>query len=69
MNSVISPPFRKELLFRGNSSLPRGGGLPLLDKGTVQLSGFVSSDEQKSRAGDLAKKVDGVREVENHITV
>jgi len=38
-------------------------------KGTVQLSGFVSSDEQKSRAGDLAKKVEGVTEVENNITV
>jgi osmotically-inducible protein OsmY len=38
-------------------------------KGTVQLSGFVNSTEQKNRAGDLAKKVDGVREVENNITI
>jgi osmotically-inducible protein OsmY len=38
-------------------------------KGTVQLSGFVNSKEQKSRAGDLAKNVDGVRDVENSITV
>ena len=38
-------------------------------KGTVQLSGFVNSRDQKNRAGDLAKKVEGVREVENNITV
>ena len=38
-------------------------------KGVVQLSGFVSTKDQKSRAGDLAKKVDGVKEIENNITV
>jgi len=38
-------------------------------KGVVQLSGFVNSRDQKSRAGDLAKKVQGVKGVENNITV
>ncbi len=38
-------------------------------KGTVQLSGFVNSRDQKNRAADLARKVDGVREVANNITV
>ena len=38
-------------------------------KGTVQLSGFVDTRDQKSRAGDIAKKVDGVRDVENNISV
>ena len=38
-------------------------------KGVVQLSGFVNSRDQKNRAGDLAKKVEGIREVENNITV
>ena len=38
-------------------------------KGVVQLSGFVNSRDQKDRAGDLAKKVEGVKEVENNITV
>src|SRR4029078_6795345 len=28
-------------------------------KGVVQLSGFVNSRDQKNRAGDLAKKVQG----------
>jgi osmotically-inducible protein OsmY len=38
-------------------------------KGTVQLSGFVNSRDQKNRAGDLAGKVAGVKEVVNNITV
>ena len=38
-------------------------------KGVVQLSGFVNSRDQKNRAGDIARKVQGVKEVENNITV
>jgi hyperosmotically inducible periplasmic protein len=38
-------------------------------KGTSQLSGFVNTRDQKGRAGEIAKKVEGVREVENNITV
>ena len=38
-------------------------------KGTVQLSGFVNASGQKSRAGDVAKGVEGVKEVINNITV
>ena len=37
--------------------------------GVVQLSGFVTSDEQKARAGELAKKVEGVHEVINNISL
>lgn len=38
-------------------------------KGTTQLSGFVATSEQKSRAGSIAKTVEGVRDVQNNITV
>ena len=38
-------------------------------KGTVQLSGFVDTHAQKSRAADLAKNVEGAKDVENNITV
>ena len=38
-------------------------------KGVVQLSGFVNSRDQKNRAGELAKRVQGIREVQNNITV
>jgi hyperosmotically inducible protein len=38
-------------------------------RGTVQLSGFVDSQDQATRAADAAKKVDGVRSVKNDIRV
>ncbi len=38
-------------------------------RGTVQLSGFVSTSEEKSRAGRIAASVSGVRDVKNNITV
>jgi osmotically-inducible protein OsmY len=38
-------------------------------KGTAQLSGFVETRDQKSRAGDLAKNTAGVHEVVNNITI
>lgn len=38
-------------------------------RGTVQLSGFVNTSDQKSKAGQIAKNVQGVQNVENNITV
>ena len=38
-------------------------------KGTTQLSGFVNTQAQKKRAGDIAKMTEGVREVQNNISV
>ncbi len=38
-------------------------------KGTVQLSGFVDTRDQKSRADKLAKGVEGVKDVVDNITV
>ena len=38
-------------------------------KGTVQLSGFVTSDKEKDRAGELAKTVPGVKDVKNDLIV
>jgi hypothetical protein len=37
--------------------------------GIVQLSGFVATNDQKQRAGDLAQSVDGVSRVVNNITM
>lgn len=37
--------------------------------GVVQLSGFVGTSEEKSRATDVAKGIDGVKEVRNDIEV
>ncbi|MEO7165763.1 MAG: BON domain-containing protein [Spartobacteria bacterium] len=38
-------------------------------RGTVQLSGFVVSDDQKQAADALAKSVPGVQSVENEISL
>ena len=38
-------------------------------RGTIQLSGFVNTQEQKTRAGEIAKQVQGVQNVENNVTV
>jgi hyperosmotically inducible periplasmic protein len=38
-------------------------------RGTCQLSGFVDTDDQKSKAGDIAKGVQGVQNIVNNITV
>jgi hyperosmotically inducible protein len=40
-----------------------------VSKGVVQLSGFVSTPQEKARAGDLASSVEGVRDVENQIAL
>jgi len=38
-------------------------------RGTVQLNGFVPSAEMKSEAGRVARRVDGVRTVDNNLQV
>jgi len=38
-------------------------------KGHVQLSGFVDSRDQKTKATDIAKATPGVKEVDNNIDV
>ena len=37
--------------------------------GIVQLSGFVNTEDQKKRAGEVAQRVPGVRQVENSIAL
>ena len=38
-------------------------------RGNIQLSGFVATDAQKAKAGEIASHIDGVVSVENNITV
>lgn len=38
-------------------------------RGTVQLNGFVTTPEQKAKASDIAKSIQGVKDVQNNITV
>ena len=37
--------------------------------GTVQLNGFVHRDEQKSVAAEMARSIEGVRDVINNISI
>jgi hyperosmotically inducible protein len=39
------------------------------EKGVVQLTGFVDSTAMKSKAGELARSVDGVKEVRNDLEI
>jgi osmotically-inducible protein OsmY len=38
-------------------------------KGTVQLSGFVNSEQASDKAGQIARGVDGVKSVKNNLIV
>lgn len=38
-------------------------------RGTVQLNGFVNNSDQKSKAVDIAKGVQGVKDVQNNISI
>jgi hyperosmotically inducible periplasmic protein len=37
--------------------------------GTAQLSGFVNTQDQKNKAGDIAKSVPGVKDVQNSVSL
>jgi hyperosmotically inducible protein len=39
------------------------------EHGTVQLSGFVDTDAQRARAAEIAATIEGVKSVQNLITV
>jgi osmotically-inducible protein OsmY len=38
-------------------------------KGTVQLSGFVTTAQEKDKAGEIARKTKGVVDVKNNIAI
>ena len=39
------------------------------EKGVVQLTGFVDSTAMKTRAGEIARSVDGVKQVRNDLEI
>lgn len=38
-------------------------------KGVVQLSGFVDSAQSRTKAGDIAERVQGIKELKNDLVV
>ena len=58
----------KTSLYR--DSLVKGSDIDVTTfNGAVQLSGFIESQEQKDRAGELARQVEGVQQVHNNLIV
>ncbi|WP_419419572.1 BON domain-containing protein [Legionella sp. D16C41] len=52
-----------------NTGLPASRVHVETDKGTVLLSGFVKTYQQKIKAGQLASQIEGVKVVENNLVV
>jgi osmotically-inducible protein OsmY len=66
-DSVITTKVKSQLITSGDTS---GTSISVETfKGTVQLSGFVDTEEEKQRAESIAANVKGVRRVENRLTV
>jgi osmotically-inducible protein OsmY len=66
-DAAISSKVKSELLISEDTS---GTAITVETfKGTVQLSGFVKSAQEKRRAEEIARSVDGVKRVENRISV
>ncbi len=63
----IATKVRAEVIADPNLKL-RQIDVNVMDK-VVQLSGFVDSAQEKTRAGEVARKVDGVKSVKNDIVV
>lgn len=67
-NAAITAKVKTALANEGGLSLFSRASVETLD-GVVQLSGFVSSADDKIRAGQIAQDVDGVRSVQNNLVV
>ena len=66
-DSVISNKVRAKII--GNDALSIFDINVETFKGIVQLSGFVDTEKTKELAGEVARSVDGVKEVQNNISV
>ena len=63
---------RDALRHRGRSDTTIGNAADInVDsyRGVVQLNGFVDSQDRTQRAADAARRVEGVRNVENNLRV
>ena len=66
-DDVLTDQVRRKL---ANDQIVKGGGLDVVVKdGVVTLRGSIEYDKQKARATKVAKKVSGVKNVINEITV
>lgn len=66
-DSVITTKVKAALI--KDASTPGGAIKVETFKGVVQLSGFVDTEFQKTRAAELTSRIEGVQNIENNITV
>jgi hyperosmotically inducible protein len=53
-----------------NDATVKGGAIEVeVSKGVVTLKGSVDSAKQKDRAGNLVKRINGVRKVQNELAI
>jgi hyperosmotically inducible protein len=66
-DDFISDTIRQKL---AADQIVKGGAIEVIVKdGAVVLKGSVEEDRQKSKAEKIAKKVNGVKSVENQLTI
>jgi hyperosmotically inducible periplasmic protein len=66
-DATISTKVRAEIVRDPNVKMSQVGVETM--KGEVQLTGFVDSQQAKARAGEIARSVNGVKQVHNNIVV
>lgn len=67
-DTVIAAKVKTELA--GDTDLATANDVNVeVNNGVVQLSGFVSSVNEKTRAADVASRVEGVRDVRNNLAL
>lgn len=67
-NAAITAKVKTALADQGGLSLFSRVSVETMDQ-VVQLSGFVASYDDKMRAGEIARDVEGVRSVQNDLVV
>lgn len=67
--SVITTKVKASIADNLGASTAANISVKTIQGGVVQLSGFTKTQSEKSRAGELARSVDGVTEVHNALVV
>jgi hyperosmotically inducible periplasmic protein len=67
-DSIIAAKVKAKLVDDGGLQASNGVNVEV-NNGVVQLSGFVTTLEEKNRAADMAISVDGVKDVRNNIAL
>jgi osmotically-inducible protein OsmY len=67
--SVITTKVKADIANDLGASAAANINVKTIQGGVVQLSGFTKTQNAKDRAGEVARSVDGVKEVHNNLVV